>query len=173
MIYTCKNGLSLYYNIESLSSLVYQDFFVSDVHSILEHTNPDIKSIYYIVGIPNIYSMDISEVKDVYTSMLKEFISDHHNDEFIIIRMGSYFGAQKTQECQEKENEFFVEKYVAIHNAGFVNVNSYTDLEYSQTFVYHNNISSKFIEAIRRYEALECLKGSDFNFEKDILKKIK
>ena len=164
MIFKCKNGCEIYYNTESINKPESNyDFFLSDVNGILLNTNPDIKVVYYIIGFHNIKETD--NRKEYLISAFNEFI-ESHRDQFIMFRTGfNVVAAIVGDENIRKNKDRAVEDYVAAVEAGFININSYTQLEYSQTFVYKNEISKKFINAITRHEALTWTYGCDFDIK--------
>lgn len=163
MIFKCKNNCEVYYNIKSFNdNNAKYDFFLSDVNNLVKTTNPEIKDIIYIIGIH--VDEESENVKDMIVYTINEFINKH-KDEFIIFRTG--FNDDNTlvdDDKIKKSKDRAIEDYVAAIEAGFVNVNSYTGLEYSQTFVYKNDKSKKFLNAIARYEALTWAYNCDFDF---------
>ena len=162
MFFKCKNGKSIYYYVESTrpNEIRKTDFFVSDISGILNITNPEIRQLIYITGFEQFIISD-SAITREYPEMLKEFI-ESFKDFFIILRMG-YDDSEDPLSSIYKMN--LIEQYVAANKVGFINITSYTGLEYSQTFVYKNNMSEKFLDAIYRYEILSWLPGEFTNNE--------
>jgi hypothetical protein len=130
----------------------YNDFFVDDVKGLITYNNLNIKELIYILSFDIRDSIDEStKLKDVYVKLLRDFIEANKN-KFIMVRIG-YDDSEEDKAILDHAKKLFIEKYVALNEDGFVNVNSLTNLEFSQTFIYPNDASKEFLENIFRYEA--------------------
>lgn len=139
--------------IKSKDMNLYTDFFVEDVEGFISENNLDIKDYVYIVNFDTkiVDTDNITKLKDIYIDTLTQFIEKNEN-KFIIARIG-YNDSEKDMVVRNLNETLFIEKYVALNEAGFVNINVLTGFEYSQTFVYRNDIAKKFLEEIFRLEA--------------------
>jgi hypothetical protein len=138
---------------KSLDTNYYNDFFVEDVKGLISDNNIDIKELVYILAFDTkiIDTDNIKQLKDIYVEVLSQFI-ENNKDKFIMARIG-YDDSEKDQMKRNMDKKLFVEKYVALNEVGFVSVDSLTGLEFSQTFVYRNEVSKKFLETVARFEA--------------------
>ena len=128
----------------------YRDFFVNDLDGFIKDYYLDIKELTYILSFDVLSKIDT--LKDKYVMLLKNFIN-HNSDKFIVARIG-YDDTIEDKETLNLLKKELVERYVALTEVGFVNVTSLSGLEFSQTFVYKNDVSKEFLEKFARYEAL-------------------
>lgn len=133
----------------------YNDFFVEDVKGYIIHNNLDIKELIYVLAFDTNNAESFNELKDIYIDLLNNFIKDN-KDKFIMVRIG-YDDSEKDTSLLNFAKSLFIEKYVALNEVGFVNVDSLTGLEFSQTFIYRNDASKKFLETLFRNEAMNFI----------------
>ena len=131
----------------------YNDFFVDDVKGIIIDNKLNITELIYILSFDanDVAYESIDNLKDAYVKLLKDFITVNNN-KFIMVRIG-YDDSEKDESILTNNKKLFTEKYVALNEVGFVNVNSLTNFEFSQTFIYPNDASKEFLGNIFRHEA--------------------
>lgn len=134
----------------------YNDFFVEDIKGFLTDNNIRVFDLMYITDF-HAYTerVNLELTKNSYVKLLEKFVANN-NGEFIMVRIG-YDPDTEDKEQLKRDKQIFIEKYVALEEVGFMDVDYLTGFEHSQTFVYQNTRASKFLEAFRRSKARDFI----------------
>lgn len=177
MIFYCNDGREINFIQASPNDTErVHDFFLEDVVGIINGGKLDISDIYYIINLEPItkrvltsFSGNPKRYTDIFVDMLKEFI-EIHKDKFIIIRMGYDADNEKKESLRIAYKLLLTQLYPAAIKAGFIDISTISDLEYSKCLVYNNEVAAKFLEIASRYEIMSFI-GDEFSYE-DIFKAV-